>query len=77
MLGTRTFYPITLSPFFVLPAYFPLSPQPVALATERGLADYAVTGVMITGLFSATGRLPITRLSDRAGRISVSFLIIQ
>ncbi len=76
MLGTRTFYLIALSLFFVLPSYFILNPQLVTLATERGLADYAVTGVMITGLFSATGRLLITWLSDRAGRVFALFLII-
>lgn len=76
MLGTRTFYLISLSLFFVLPSYFILNPQLVTLATERGLVDYAVTGVMITGLFSATGRLLITWLSDRIGRIYALFLII-
>lgn len=76
MLGTRTFYLISLSMFFVLPAYFILNPQLITLATERGLADYAVTGVMITGLFSATGRLLISWLSDRIGRTYALFLII-
>ncbi|MGE4577803.1 MAG: hypothetical protein AB7D42_04670 [Candidatus Methanomethylophilaceae archaeon] len=60
----------------MLPAYFILNPQLIALATERGIADYAVMGVMMAGPFSATGRLLITWSSDRIGRTHALFLII-
>lgn len=70
MVGTKSFYLITISMFFVLPAYFILNPQLVTLAEDRGLSDYAVVGVMLTGVFSATGRLTITWFSDRIGRMN-------
>ncbi|HKM09553.1 MAG TPA: OFA family MFS transporter [Candidatus Methanomethylophilaceae archaeon] len=75
MVRTVPFYLISGSMFFVLPAYFILNPNLVSLAADRGLAGYAVSGVMITGLFSATGRLLITWLSDRTGRDGALFLI--
>lgn len=75
MVRTIPFYLISGSMFFVLPAYFILNPNLVSLAAERGLADYAVSGVIITGLFSATGRLSITWLSDKIGRDGALFLI--
>jgi len=77
VLRTRTFYLITLAMFFTLPALFVLNPHLVTLATERGLGSYAVSGVIITGLFSASGRLLITWLSDRIGRTQALFLIIS
>lgn len=76
VLRMRTFHLITLAMFFTLPAFFVLNPHLVTLAAERGLGSYAVSGVIITGLFSASGRLLITWLSDRIGRTQALFLII-
>ncbi|NLN72101.1 MAG: OFA family MFS transporter, partial [Thermoplasmatales archaeon] len=76
VLRTPAFYFIMLTMFFTLPAFFVLNPHLVTLAAERGLAGYAVSGVIITGLFSASGRLLITWLSDRIGRTQALFLII-
>ena len=75
MVRTKSFYLISGSLFFILPAYFILNPNLVALAADRGFSGYAELGVMITGIFSATGRLLITWLSDKIGRISALFLI--
>ena len=75
MIRTKSFYLISGSLFFILPAYFILNPNLVDLAAERGFSGYAELGVMITGLFSATGRLLITWLSDKIGRTSALFLI--
>lgn len=75
MVRTRSFYLISGSLFFILPAYFILNPNLVTLAVERGFSGYAELGVMITGVFSATGRLSITWLSDRTGRTPALFLI--
>lgn len=75
MVRTKSFYLISGSLFFILPAYFILNPNLVDLAAERGFSGYAELGVMITGLFSATGRLLITWLSDKIGRTSALFLI--
>lgn len=69
MVRTREFYLITVSLFLVLPAFFILNPHLVSLATERGFVEYATMGVMITGVFSAAGRLLITWMSDRTGRV--------
>lgn len=77
MLGTKAFYLITLSLFFILPAYFILNPLFVSLGEERGLSEsLAVIGVMITGICSASGRLIITWMSDRIGRMSSLLMII-
>ena len=75
MVRTKSFYLISGSMFFILPAYFILNPNLVTLAAERGFSGYAELGVMITGLFSATGRLLITWLSDRTGRTTALLLI--
>ncbi len=77
MVARRSFYFIVLSMFFVLPAFFILNPQIKTLGIERGLSeDLAVAAVMITGAASAFGRLGITWLSDRIGRIGALYLII-
>lgn len=77
MIRRRSFYFIILSMFFVLPAFFILNPQIKTLGIERGLSnELAVAAVMITGAASALGRLFITWLSDRIGRIGALYLII-
>ncbi len=77
MLRTKAFYLITLSLFFVLPAYFILNPLFMSLGMDRGLTEsLAVMGVMITGICSASGRLAITWMSDHIGRMVALFLII-
>ncbi len=75
MVRTRSFYLIFISLFFVLPAYFILNPILVDLGSERGI-EMASIAVMLTGLFSALGRLLITWLSDRIGRMNGLFTII-
>ncbi len=75
MVRTREFYLITISLFLVLPAFFILNPHLVTLATDRGFAEYATMGVMITGVFSAAGRLLITWMSDKTGRISAMVFV--
>ncbi len=77
MLHTRSFYLIFFSLFFVIPAFFILNPLLKPLGIERGLTDSLATlGVMIVGASSAAGRLSITWLSDRIGRLQALFLII-
>ncbi|MFA6804920.1 MAG: OFA family MFS transporter [Candidatus Methanomethylophilaceae archaeon] len=77
MLRTRSFYLIFLSLFFVLPAFFILNPLLKPLGMERGLSDAMATfGVMIVGASSAAGRLLITWLSDKTGRLRALFLIV-
>ncbi|MHC1696074.1 MAG: OFA family MFS transporter [Eubacteriales bacterium] len=69
MLGTKQFYLIAFSMFFILSAYFIVNPMFISLGMERGLSeDFAVLGVMITGIASATGRLTFSWLSDLIGR---------
>ncbi len=69
MLKTKEFYLLTLSLFFVLPAYFILNPLFMSLGVERGLTeDMAAVGVMITGIASAGGRLFTSWYSDFVGR---------
>ena len=75
MTRTRSFYLIFISLFFVLPAYFILNPILVDLGSERGI-EMASIAVMLTGAFSASGRLFITWLSDRIGRTNGLFTII-
>ncbi|MCK9322771.1 MAG: OFA family MFS transporter [Candidatus Methanomethylophilaceae archaeon] len=75
MIRTRSFYLIFISLFFVLPAYFILNPILVDLGSERGV-EMASIAVMLTGLFSASGRLFITWISDRIGRMNSLFAII-
>lgn len=68
MLRTRQFWFIASSMFFLLPAYFILNPLLLSLGAERGLSESAaLSGVMITGICSASGRLIIAWLSDRMG----------
>lgn len=77
MLHTKSFYLIFFSLFFVIPAFFILNPLLKPLGIERGLTDSLATlGVMIVGASSAAGRLSITWLSDRIGRLQALFLII-
>ncbi|HNX15062.1 MAG TPA: OFA family MFS transporter [Oscillospiraceae bacterium] len=69
MLKTKEFYLLTLSLFFVLPAYFILNPLFMSLGVERGLTEnMAAVGVMITGIASAGGRLFTSWYSDYVGR---------
>lgn len=69
MLKTRQFYLLTLSMFFLLPAYFILNPLFIWLGVERGLTEnMAAFGVMLTGIASASGRLLTSWFSDFAGR---------
>ena len=69
MLQTKEFYLLTLSMFFLLPAYFILNPLFKSLGMERGLTDSMATfGVMLTGVASASGRLLTSWFSDYAGR---------
>lgn len=69
MLNTKEFYLLTLSMFFLLPAYFILNPLFISLGVERGLTEnMAAFGVMLTGIASASGRLLTSWLSDFAGR---------
>ncbi|MDR1954638.1 MAG: OFA family MFS transporter [Candidatus Methanoplasma sp.] len=76
MLRSRSFYLITLSLFFILPAYFILNPLFMSLGMARGLEEeIALMGVMITGICSATGRLMITWLSDHVGRMTAMLMI--
>lgn len=77
MLRTKAFYLITLSLFFVIPAYFILNPLFMSLGMDRGLSEsLAVMGVMITGICSASGRLAITWMSDHIGRTVALLMII-
>lgn len=76
MMHTRAFYLIFLSMFFVIPAFFMLNPLLKTLAVDRGLEGFwATSSVMVVGLFSATGRLSITWLSDRIGRMGSLIMI--
>jgi len=76
MLRTKEFYLLTLSMFFLLPAYFILNPLFKSLGMERGLTDSMATfGVMLTGVASASGRLLTSWFSDYAGRKSAITLI--
>ena len=76
MLRTKSFYLITFSLFFVLPAFFILNPMISTLGVERGLSTNLATGaVMITGACSASGRLFITWISDKIGRMMSLFFI--
>ena len=76
MLQTKEFYLLTLSMFFLLPAYFILNPLFKSLGMERGLTDSMATfGVMLTGVASASGRLLTSWFSDYAGRKSAMTLI--
>lgn len=76
MLKTRSFYLITLSLFFILPAFFILNPLFMSLGEERGLSEsLAVMGVMIIGICSASGRLGITWMSDHVGRMPSIMMI--
>lgn len=69
MLKTKSFYLLTLSMFFLLPAYFILNPLFISLGVERGLTEnMAALGVMLTGIASASGRLLASWFSDYAGR---------
>lgn len=69
MLKTKQFYMLTLSMFFLLPAYFILNPLFISLGVERGLTDnMAAFGVMLSGVASASGRLLASWFSDYAGR---------
>ncbi len=69
MLRTKEFYFLTLSMFFLLPAYFILNPLFISLGVERGLTEnMAALGVMLTGVASASGRLLTSWFSDYAGR---------
>lgn len=69
MLGTKEFYLLAFSMFFLLPAYFILNPLMKSLGIERGLTEETATlGVMITGIASAGGRLLTSWFSDFAGR---------
>lgn len=77
MLRTKSFYLIFLSMFFVLPAFFMLNPLLKPLGIERGLTESMATiGVMVVGASSALGRLSLTWLSDRLGRLQSLFLIV-
>lgn len=76
MLRTKDFYLLTLSLFFVLPAYFILNPLFISLGVERGLTEnMAAVGVMLTGIASASGRLLTSWFSDFAGRKAGIFAI--
>ena len=69
MLKTKDFYLLTLSMFFLLPAYFILNPLFISLGVERGLTEnMAAFGVMLTGIASASGRLLTSWFSDFVGR---------
>lgn len=69
MLKTKEFYLLTLSMFFLLPAYFILNPLFISLGVDRGLTEnIAALGVMLTGIASASGRLLTSWFSDFAGR---------
>ena len=69
MLKTKEFYLLTLSMFFLLPAYFILNPLFISLGVERGLTEnMAAFGVMLTGIASASGRLLTSWFSDFVGR---------
>lgn len=77
MLGTKSFYLIFLSLFFILPAFFMLNPLLMTLGLERGLTkEMALFGVMLVGIFSALGRLSIAWVSDKIGRLGSIVLIL-
>lgn len=76
MLKTPQFYLITLSLMLATPAYFILNPLLKTMGVERGLSNnLALTGVMITGIASACGRLVAPWLSDKLGR-KITILIL-
>ena len=74
MLRTKSFYLIMVSLFLVLPAFFILNPIAKTFGAEHtdGLETLAV---MIIGVCSASGRLFITWVSDRIGRMNSLFFI--
>jgi len=77
MLKTKAFYLITFSMFFMLSAYFILNPNFKSLGMDRGLtSEEATLAIMLTGASSASGRLVLTWLSDKIGRMMSMFLII-
>lgn len=77
MLRSPQYYLITISLFLVLPAYFILNPLFMSMGMDRGLSEaMAITGVMISGIASASGRLVLTWVSDHIGRLTSIFVII-
>jgi OFA family oxalate/formate antiporter-like MFS transporter len=77
MLRTKAFYLIALSLFFILPAYFIINPILTELEVDRGITGaLANSSLMVAGIFSAFGRLAVTWVSDRIGRMAALFMII-
>ncbi|MDR2532903.1 MAG: MFS transporter [Oscillospiraceae bacterium] len=76
MLKNPRYYLITLSLMFGTSVFFIINPSLKDLATERGLADFAIYLVMFTGIFNAVGRLIVPLLSDKIGRESVGGIIL-
>jgi OFA family oxalate/formate antiporter-like MFS transporter len=78
MFGRKSFYLITFSLFFMLSVYFALNPNFKSLGIDRGLTDdMATIGIMVTGICSASGRLTVTWISDKIGRVNAMFFIIS
>ena len=77
MVNTKAFYLLLFSIFFITSAYFVLNPQFMSLAIDRGVSPSAALAVvMFTGICSAGGRISITWMSDRSGRIPAMILVI-
>ena len=74
MINTKSFYLITLSLFLVLPAFFMLNPIAQEMS-EIQAASIASLAIPLIGICSASGRLFITWVSDRIGRINSLFFI--
>ena len=75
MLRTRSFYLITFSLFFVLAAFFIMNPAVKELGNQRELGDLVSLCVPLIGICSASGRLFITWVSDKIGRMMSLFFI--
>ena len=69
IIKTKQFYLLAGGLLFTLPAYFILNPVFLSLGADRNLSEsLAVTGVSLTGISSAAGRLIVSWVSDKIGR---------
>ena len=76
MIKTKAFYLLFFAIFFITSAYFVLNPQFKSLGMENGLTEpEALFAVMITGICSAGGRVVISWMSDKTGRITGMLMI--
>lgn len=77
MLHTKTFYLLTLSQAFAIPAYVLVNPLMKSLGIERGLSDSAaLTAVVIASFFNIIGRFAAPWISDRIGRVKTLLVLL-